>query len=100
MDEEMDKMRQKIQTWKEDEFKSLVSSVVRKEVKNLVELVKTNLQKNRKKSYSEVASNKQEAIFIIKPMKENDASSSEVTKKNIKNKIDVSKLGVRITKMK
>jgi len=33
-------------------------------------------------------------------VKENDASSSEVTKKNIKNKIDVSKLGVGITKMK
>jgi len=34
--------------------------------------VEINLQKTEKKEYSEVASNKQETIFIIKPMKEND----------------------------
>jgi len=33
-------------------------------------------------------------------VKANDASSSEVMKRDIKNKIDVSKLGVGITKMK
>jgi len=75
VNEEMDRIRQEIQSWKEEELKSLVSSVVRKEVKNLVKLLplETNLQKTeKKKSYSEDASNKQEAIFIIKPVKEND----------------------------
>jgi len=43
-------------------------------------------------------SKEQEAV-IIKPKGEN-AGSSEVTKKDIKNKIDVSILGVGITKMK
>lgn len=50
------------------------------------------------KSYSEAVSNN-EAVIIIKPRDE-DNSSSEITKRDIKNKIDVSKLGVGITKMK
>jgi len=51
VNEEMNRTRQEIQSWKEDELKSLVSSVVRKEVKNLVELLllETNLQKKQKK---------------------------------------------------
>lgn len=53
-----------------------------------------------KKSYSEAAVNKQEAVIIIKPLEEGEEKSSEMTKKDIKNKIDVSKLGVGITKMK
>jgi len=40
----MDRVRQEIQSWKEEELKSLVSSVVRKKNKNIVELpLETNL---------------------------------------------------------
>lgn len=63
--------------------------------------MRANVQElGKKKSYSEAASNKQKAVIIIKPLEENDASSSEDTKRDIKNKIDITKLGVGITKMK
>lgn len=54
----------------------------------------------KKKSYSEAAAKKQEAVIIIKPVEEKEASSSEDTKRDIKNKIDITKLRVGITKIK
>lgn len=53
----------------------------------------------KKKTYSEAVSKERETVIIIKPKNE-DAGSSDVTKNDIKNKIDVSSLGVGITKMK
>lgn len=104
MDEEMNRVRQKIQAWKEAELKSLISSVVKKEVKNLIDMLpmmETDLQKTgNKKSYSKAVSNKQETVFIMKPVEENDVRFSEMRKRDIKIKIDVSKIGVGITKMK
>lgn len=52
----------------------------------------------KKKNYNKAVSNKRESVIIIKPREED--ASTEATKRNIKNKIDVLKLGVGITKMK
>jgi len=80
-------------------MESMVSGIKR-EVKKLADLLPmmgTNIQEiGKKKSYSDAVSNKQEAVIIIKPLKEDDANSSEETKKDIKNKIDVTKLGLGI----
>jgi len=104
VEEEMDRVRVEIQTWKEAELESMVSGIIKREVKKLADflpMMGTNIQEiGKKKSYSEAVSNKQEAVIIIKPLKEDDANSSEETKKDIKNKIDVTKLGLGITKMK
>jgi len=104
VEEEMDRVRVEIQTWKEAELESMVSGIIRREVKKLADLLPmmgTSIQEiGKKKSYSEAVSNKQEAVIIIKPLKEDDANTSEETKKDIKNKIDVAKLGLGITKMK
>lgn len=56
-------------------------------------------QGTEKKSYSVVVKNETESVIIIKP-KDDEEKSSEVTKKDIKNKIHVSRLGVGITKIK
>lgn len=104
VEEEMDRIRVEIQTWREVELEQIISSTIKKEMKNLVDMmpvVETNKQKTENtKSYSEAVINKQEAIIIIKPQEESGANSSEITKKDIKKTIDVSKLGVGITKMK
>lgn len=103
IDEEMDRVRTEIQTWKEAELESLVRDTIKVEMKKLAEAIPklgVSVQEERKKSYSEAAAKKQEAVIIIKPVEEKDASSSEDTKRDIKNKIDIAKLGVGITKMK
>lgn len=67
----------------------------------MLPMMETDLQKTgNKKSYSKAVSNKQETVFIMKPVEENDARFSEMRKRDIKIKIDVSKIGVGITKMK
>jgi len=104
VEEEMDRVRTEIQTWKEAELESMISGIIKREVKKVAELLPmmgTNTQTTgKKKSYSDAVSNKQEAVIIIKPLKEDETNSSEETKKDIKNKIDVTKLGLGITKMK
>jgi len=52
------------------------------------------------KSYSEVVSSKKESIIIVKPKEDSDAYSSDQMKRDIKNSINVAKLGVGITAMK
>ncbi|KMQ95301.1 hypothetical protein RF55_4490 [Lasius niger] len=101
--EEIDRVRQEILSWKETELELYISRIVRKEVQKIADglpnLNSIQPEARKKKLYSEAASKDQETVIIIKP-KEEDAGSSEVTKLEIKNKIDVSKLGVGITKMK
>lgn len=101
----MYRVRQQIQMWKEAELKSMVSKIIKEEREKLVNLlptVGTNIQKagKKKKSYSDAVFNKQATVIIIKPLKEDDTNSSEETKRDIKEKIDVTKLGLGITKMK
>lgn len=102
--EEMDRVRVEIQTWREAEIEQIINSTIKEEMKKIVDMmpmVETNMQKTEnKKSYSEAVINKQEAVIIIKPLEESGAKSSEMTKKDIKDTIDVSKLRVGITKMK
>jgi len=43
---------------------------------------------------------KKEPIIIVKPKEKSDACSSDQTKRDIKNSIDIAKLGVGITTMK
>lgn len=103
VEKEMDRIKIEIQTWKA-ELKQIINSTIKKEIKKLVDIipiVETNKQKtDNTKSYSKAVVNKQEAIISIKPVEESEANSSEMTKKDIKKTIDVSKLGVGITKMK
>jgi len=51
-------------------------------------------------NYSEAVSSKKESIIIVKPKEKSDACFSDQTKRDIKNSIDVAKLGVGITTMK
>lgn len=104
VEEEMERVRVEIQTWREAELEQIINTAIKKEMKKLsglMPMMETNKQKTEnKKSYSEAVVNKQEAVIIIKPLEESEANSSEMTKKEIKNTIDVSKLRVGITKMK
>jgi len=52
------------------------------------------------KRYSEAVSRKKESVIIFKPKEESDACSSDQTKRDIKNSIDIAKLEVGITAMK
>jgi len=54
----------------------------------------------KKKSYNDAVETKKESIIIVKPKEKSDACSSEQTKRDIKNSIDVAKLGVGIITMK
>lgn len=99
----MDRVRQEILTWKEAELESLIGKTVRKEMQKITNILSTmsasKSEIGKKKTYSEAASKEQEAIIIIK-LREGEDNFSETTKRDIKNIVDVSKLGVRITKMK
>lgn len=89
----MDRVRVEVQTWREAELEQIINSTIKKEMKKLVDMmpmVETNKQKTENtKSYSEAIVNKQEAVIIIKSLEESGANSSEMTKKDIKNTIDV-----------
>jgi len=54
----------------------------------------------KKKSYSDAVETKKKSIIIVKPKEKSDACSSDQTKRDIKNSIDVAKFGVGITTMK
>lgn len=104
IDEEMDRARREIQHWKEVELGSLVQNIVQNEISKIADTIPqmgiNNQEAGVKRSYSEAASMNQEAVLIIRPWEGKNGSSSEKTKRDIKSKIDVSKLGVGITKMK
>lgn len=53
-----------------------------------------------KMRYSESVKNERESVIIIKPKNNEEDISSEVTKRDIKRKIDISKLGLGVTKRK
>lgn len=53
-----------------------------------------------KKSYSGVVKSGTKSVIVIKLWNEEEENSSEITKRDIKNKIDISKLGIGITKMR
>ncbi|KMQ86760.1 hypothetical protein RF55_14183 [Lasius niger] len=99
----MRRVMHEFQIWKETELESLVLKAVRNEVQKITNVLSAtsscNMDAGKMKSYSEAASNGREAVIIVRP-REEDASSSENTKRDIKNQIDVSKMGVGITKMK
>lgn len=101
--EELDKVRQEIQHRKTTELKLIVSEVVKKEiqeVRNIVPRSSTELGVVNTGTYSGAVKNERESVIIIKPRQEEEGKSSEATKRDIKNKIDISKLEVGITKMK
>lgn len=90
IDEEMDRVRVEIQNWKEAELESVVRSVIKSEIGKIADILPmmgiSMHEVRKKKSYSEAASNKQEAVLIVKPIEENKVSSSEDTKRDIKKK--------------
>lgn len=101
IDEEMDRIRKEIQHWKCEELGAMIGEAVKMEInKIMLNIPILNDGKAVRKSYSETAREDKESILIIKPMKNEEVNSSEDTKRDIKKKIDVSKLGVGITKMK
>lgn len=53
-----------------------------------------------KKSYNGAIKGRIESVIIIKSKNKEEQNSSEVAKKDIKNKIDISKLGVGNTRMR
>lgn len=97
--EEMNKIREQLQQWKTQELDALVKEMVRKELSEVPILSNEN-DRSLKKTYSGAVKGKTEAVIIIKPKEAEEGNSSEATKKDIKNKIDISKLGVGITKLR
>lgn len=99
--EEMDKIRMEIQKWKIAEIETLINQAVTREVKNINSLstILTEQDETSRNTYSQAVKNKSGSVLIIKP-KDDDDKNSEVTKREIKNKIDVAKLGIGITKMR
>jgi len=89
--EAVDKMRQEMISTVKNEMNSLGQALPTKE---------TSTHKAEKKSYSEAVERKKESVIIVKPKEKSDACSSDQTKRDIKNSIDVAKVGVRITAMK
>jgi len=102
--EEMVKIRQEFnKTTVEavDKMRQEVMSTVKNKMNSLGQALPTSIHKaEKKKSYSEAVSRKKESIIIVKPKEKSDACSSDQTKRDIKNSIDVAKLGVGITAMK
>jgi len=79
-----------------------VISTVKTEINSLGQALPTSIHEaEKKKNYSEAMSRKKESSsVIIKPKEKSDACSSDQTKRDIKNSIDVAKLGVGIIAMK
>lgn len=99
LEEEMNKIREQLQQWKTQELEALVREMVRKELSE-VPILSKETDRSLKKTYSGAVKGKTEAVIIIKPKEAEEGNSSETTKKDIKNKIDISKLGVGITKLR
>lgn len=72
----------------------------KKFVEGMPKVERRNQKEDKKKSYSEAVIKKNESVIIVKPAEESKASTSEITKQEIKNKVNVAKLGVGITKMR
>jgi len=90
--EAVDKIRQEVITTVKNEVNSLGQAMPTKG---------TNTHKTEtKKSYSDGVARKKESVIIVKPKEKSDARSSDQTKRDIKNNINVAKLGVGITTMK
>lgn len=100
LDEEMDRVRQEVQHWRTCELRSMISEVVKEEISGIIPIMATESGAGKKKSYSGAVRNDSESVIIIKPREEEGDNSSEATKRDIKSKIDILKLGVGITKMK
>lgn len=99
VEEEMNKIRELWQQWKTHDLQPLVRELVRKEID--AEPIQSNeVNRSIKKTYSGTVKSKNEAIIIIKPKETEGVNSSEATKKDIKSKIDVSKLGIGVTKVR
>src|SRR5436190_1106120 len=99
----MEKIRREIRTWLEDELRKTIGDTVRNEMQEIVKKLSltgtTESIVGGKKSYSEMVSGEQETVLIVKPRKEEDGPSDS-TKRDLKKSINVSELGVGITKMK
>jgi len=87
-----------------NEIKTMITQIIREELKTFrreLEEVKKNIQEKSTGgtgSYSEVVKNKmKENILIVQPKREQE---SEVTKKMVKEKVDIKNLEVGITKLK
>lgn len=103
VEEKLDRIRMEIQKWKTRELEEIIAKTVAKEVQKITNSMQVTRMEpgiNGGKSYSEAVKAEQEAVIIIKPRDEEEGKSSETTRKDIKSKINVSKLGVGITKMK
>jgi len=74
--------------------------MVRKEINGDVSNLSNETDRNGKTTYSGVVKGKSETVIIIKPKESEEDNSSETTKKDIKSKIDIAKLGVGITKLR
>ena len=97
----MGKLRMKIQQLKMEEVETLINETAKREMKNMSS-VTSNLSESGeiiRNTYSQTAKSKSGAVLIVKP-KDDEVKNSEDTKKEIKNKIYVAKLGVEITKMR
>lgn len=101
IDEEMNRVREEIQHWKFYELEKAISGAVKSEMQKVLSVMPMpSLEIGQSvKSYSGAVKKNQESVLIIKPKDADENNSSENTKRDIK-KIDISKLGVGITKMK
>lgn len=97
--EEMNNIREQLQLWNTHELKALVSEMVRKEL-NEVPILSSESEGSLKKTYSGAVKGMTEAVIIVKPKETEGENSSETTKKDIKSKIDISKLGIGTTKLR
>jgi len=100
IEEEIDKIRVQLQQWKTYELKTVVSEMVKKELNDVLPVLSSGTDRGMMKTYSGAVKGDPKAVIIIKPRNEEKVNSSEATKKDIKSKIDISKLGVGITKLK
>jgi len=87
-----------------DTMRQEVISTVKNEMNSLGQVLPTKGTNThtaeKKKSYSEAVARKKQSIIFVKPKDKSDACSNDQTKTDIKNSIDVAKLGVGITAMK
>jgi len=101
VNDEMDKIRAEIQQWKTTTLKTLIGQAVRREVQTIrnVAATLTISDGTNKSTYSQAVKKQSGSVLIVKPKGEED-NNSEDTKREIKNKIDVAKLGIGITEMR
>jgi len=98
VNDEINKIREEIQQWKTAKLEALIRQAVRREVQSIKNVAAT-LDGTNKNTYSQAVKNQSGSVLIVKPKGEDD-NNSEDTKREIKNKIDVAKLGTGITEMR